>query len=272
MDIKRLIRLAAVIALPLIGLALAVFSSPTPTPTPTSTPLPVADADEHQLFITNGCAACHGQNGDGSPIAPALAGHSEATVERQVRTPRLQMPSFTVDQISDEELELIADYIASLEGEGNEHHEGMELTAALEMHHWMALDAIEVGEPDEAIHHVQHIIDLLEAGDHHDRMEAVLEALQAGDVHDPEHEIEEMLAGTASPDLSLRDLHLQQAMAAIATDEVPDALHHVLHAQNEADPSAADALGEIVDLLNAGELHDAEHEIGELLSGEVHAD
>ena len=91
-------------------------------------------------------------------------------------------------------------------------------------------------------------------------------------VHGAEHEIEEMLAGTAAPGLSLQDLHLQQALAAIAGDEVQDALHHVLHTQNEAGQSDAEALAEIVDLLNADEIHGAEHEIEELLSGEVHAD
>jgi hypothetical protein len=80
-----------------------------------------------------------------------------------------------------------------------------------------------------------------------------------------------MLTGTVTPDLSLQDLHLQQALAAIAMDEVPNALHHVLHAKNEADPSVADALSEIVALLSAGELHDAEHEIEVLLGEEVHA-
>jgi len=45
----------------------------------------------------------------------------------------------------------------------------------------------------------------------------------------------------------------------------------VLHAKNEADPSVADALSEIVALLSAGELHDAEHEIEVLLGEEVHA-
>ena len=121
MDIKRLIRLAAVIALPIMGLALAACSSPTPTPTPTSTPLPVADADGQQLFITKGCAACHGQTGEGTVLGPTVVGITEEAVKVQVRTPRDQMPSFTMEQVSDEELEELAHYISQLEGEDHEH-------------------------------------------------------------------------------------------------------------------------------------------------------
>jgi hypothetical protein len=41
-----------------------------------------------------------------------------------------------------------------------------------------------VGDADEIIHHVEHVIGLLEAWGHHDVMEAVLESLHAGDFHD----------------------------------------------------------------------------------------
>ena len=45
-------------------------------------------SEGHGLFVAKGCTACHGQNAEGSQIAPALAGHSEAMVNRQVRNPR----------------------------------------------------------------------------------------------------------------------------------------------------------------------------------------
>ena len=32
----------------------------------------VADSPGHALFIAKGCAACHGQNAEGTSIAPAL--------------------------------------------------------------------------------------------------------------------------------------------------------------------------------------------------------
>ena len=121
-------------------------------------------------------------------------------VERQVRNPRFRMPFFSENQISSDELETIANYIARLSGEGHAHPETIELTEAVQMHHWMALEALKASGRGEAIHHVEHIIDLLEPGQHHERMVEIVQSLQAGEGHEPEHAIEEMLAATAAPD------------------------------------------------------------------------
>ena len=67
-----------------------------------------------QLYIDKGCAVCHGQNGEGTDIAPALPGHNEEQVKRNVRSPVGNMPRSSPEQISDDELEMIADYIGSL--------------------------------------------------------------------------------------------------------------------------------------------------------------
>ena len=246
--------------------------SPTLAPTVTATPTEASGltekAEGHEIFISKGCAACHGQNAEGSTIAPSLAGHTEAMVERQVRNPRFRMPSFTEDQVSDGELGAIAHYIASLSGEGHAHPETIQLAAAVEMHHWMALEALKVDDPPEGIHHVKHIIDLLEPGEHRQRMEVILGSLEAGERHDPEHEIEEMLAGTAAPALTLFELHLRQALVALAVEDLSDAQHHVVHAQALADAAQTERISEILNLLQQVELHSAEHEIQELLGKE----
>lgn len=70
------------------------------------------------------------------------------------------------------------------------------------MHHWMALEALKAGDGTDAVHPVRPIIELLEEGEHRNRMEAILESLLAGDIHESEHEIEEMLAGIAKLDLT----------------------------------------------------------------------
>ena len=46
----------------------------------------VADSPGHALFIAKGCAACHGQNAEGTSIAPALPGHNEQSANRCART------------------------------------------------------------------------------------------------------------------------------------------------------------------------------------------
>ena len=96
-------------------------------------------------------------------------------------------------------------------------------------------------------------------------MVAILESLEAGEIHDPEHDIEEMLAESASPGLNLFQLHLRQALVSIAVADVADAQHHVLHSQALADPANKKSVNEVLELLAQGESHQVEHEIQELL-------
>ncbi|MEE9325312.1 MAG: cytochrome c, partial [Dehalococcoidia bacterium] len=67
-----------------------------------------------ELYLSVGCAACHGQNAEGSSIGPALPGHTEEQVKSQVRNPIKNMPAFSQAQIDDEGLDAIAAYITSL--------------------------------------------------------------------------------------------------------------------------------------------------------------
>ena len=82
--------------------------SPTATETPAKPPETREEVGGRELYISKGCAACHGQNAEGSAIAPALPGHNEMMVKRQVRNPRLRMPAFSENQINADELEAIA--------------------------------------------------------------------------------------------------------------------------------------------------------------------
>ncbi len=129
----------------------------------------------------------------------------------------------------------------------------------------MALEALKAEDRPEAIHHVRHIIELLEEGEHSQRMEAIIDSLLTGDTHEPEHEIEGMLAGSASPDLTLVELHLRQALVALTVRDLADTRHHVEHFHELAKPGGGKEVAEILDLLEQGELHQAEHEIRELL-------
>lgn len=113
-------------------------------------PTPVDDATVgRQLFGDKGCATCHGQNAEGTDIAPALPGHNEEQVKRNVRSPEGSMPRFGPEQISDNELEMIAHYIESL-APVTEHIEPVTVEDALVTHHWMVLYALESGSGDEA--------------------------------------------------------------------------------------------------------------------------
>ncbi len=93
--------------------------------------LPVAiagcggDGDEEQTyppgFIDEGgslysthCASCHGPNAEGTEIAEGIAGKSGNKVAKYVREGEGdEMPAFTTDEITDEELNKIGAFVAS---------------------------------------------------------------------------------------------------------------------------------------------------------------
>ncbi|MCH8090239.1 MAG: cytochrome c, partial [Chloroflexi bacterium] len=157
--------------------------------------MPTIQEQGQRLFVSKGCSACHGQDAQGTTIAPALSGHSAAIVKRQARAPVGVMPLFSPDEISNEELEQIAEFIASLPA-GHMHVREVDVGREVALHHWMALISLEEDEIIEAIHHVEHIIGLVQ-GIHLARMQEILQQLQEGDVHDGVHGIQDMLAGTA---------------------------------------------------------------------------
>ncbi len=255
----------------------AVVPTPEPSPSPASKPSSTAAPDIHgpQLFVEKGCAACHGQNGEGSAIAPALPGHTAEQVKRQVRNPIGAMPRFGPAQISDEELEELIEFIAELKSDGHDEPLDLSMDDVVAMHHWMALLALKADGVPEAKHHVKHIIELVEDADHRHQMEEVLEALDENRLHDAEHSVEGMLAGTAETELSLGELHLQMVLSAIAVPDAEDAQHHLDHFQaqssmEEAEPPQVDLAEEAMGHLNADELHEAEELVKEIIENMPH--
>ncbi|MFQ6116938.1 MAG: c-type cytochrome [Candidatus Bipolaricaulia bacterium] len=71
------------------------------------------------LYISKGCAACHGADGRGTAAGPSIIGRKAEEIRYQVREPRGTMPSFGPERLSDDELEAIIRYLESL-GEGGE--------------------------------------------------------------------------------------------------------------------------------------------------------
>ena len=270
---KLLILISLIATLILVGCDISAAKRPTPTPTATPraavTPTSIAPEDSgedgHQLFINKGCASCHGQEAQGTNIAPGLPGHTAEMIRRQVRSPIGVMPRFTTEVLSDEELEKIIAFIDGLEGE-HAHVPPADVTQEVALHHWMALLALKVDDIPEATHHVGHIIDLV-TGDHLHEMEEVLTMLQEGHLHDAEHAIEGMLAGTAVTDLTLGVVHLELALGSLRSDDVDDAIHHIRHFLESASDHEKEATEEILGLLQANDPHEAEHKLESLMEG-----
>jgi hypothetical protein len=106
------------------------------------------------------------------------------------------------------------------------------------LHHWQALTAIHAEDVGDAIHHVEHIIDVVH-GDHQSAMRGILHDLEGKRLHLAEHAIGEMLAAHAEPNLSPAMIHLQLGMTALGRDDRFEAMHHVTHFVDAA--SDADA-------------------------------
>jgi mono/diheme cytochrome c family protein len=211
------------------------------------------------LFNAVGCAACHGPDAGGTEIAPALSGQTEAQVRRQARAPVGIMPVFPMDKITDTQLDSLVDYVTSLSG-GNAHQKSSNVGAEMEMHHWMALSAIEVNDINEAIHHVEHVIGLTE-GDHRARMQAAIIDLEAGNLHDSAHHIKEMLAGVLADDLTGDTMHLKLALSSLRTGDPDGAVHHTEHFIAVAAGAGLEDGRTILGLMQSGDLEAAENHL-----------
>lgn len=231
---------------------------------PVSTATPSATAEGQRLFTTNGCGACHGARGQGSANAPALFGHSAAQVKRQARAPLGLMPVFPPSKISNSELAQIAEYVESLTGE-HAHVKVVDPGASSAQHHWMTLFALEDDSADEAVHHIDHIIDLV-VGQHLSQMKEAKEKTEAGNLHDAIHIIENMLAGVQVEDLTPSEMHASLARSSVLIDDIDGALHHLDHIMERLsrDPAVEGRVAEIRDLLESGDISDAAHELDEL--------
>jgi len=85
--------------------------TPAPTPTPTGTPAPAA---VQKLYLEL-CGYCHGANGRGLEMYPSLlTGLSKEYIMGFRRHTNAYVPSYSLSQLSDEDLEKIALYILSL--------------------------------------------------------------------------------------------------------------------------------------------------------------
>ncbi|NQW21850.1 MAG: cytochrome c [SAR202 cluster bacterium] len=241
-------------------------SAKAPTSTVPQPTIPAAEpvSDGQLLFTNNGCGACHGSEGQGTGIAPGLAGHTAGQVKRQARAPLGQMPVFPPSKISNEELGHIAEYVESLGGD----HLHMSVDnpgQALAQHHWMTLFALEDDSATEAIHHIDHIASKV-TGQHLAQMKEAKEETEAGNIHDAIHIIENMLAGIQVEDLTPSEMQASLARSSVLVDDIEGALHHLDHLmeQMSGDPAVASQVAEIREYLEAGNIDGAAHELEEL--------
>ncbi len=123
--------------------------------------------------------------------------------------------------------------------------------APIVLHHWQALDAIRSDDPEDALHHVRHIVDAT-AGEHRAAMETIATLLVEGDLHGAQHGIEEMLTGRSEPNLTPVLLHLQLALQSLVEADARDAHHHLSHIIDTAQQGERQRASAIAELLDEG--------------------
>ena len=235
---------------------------------PTATPEVAEELGlEQQVYVSAGCSACHGQNGEGSEIAPALGGHSALQVKRQARAPVGLMPPFPPDQLSDADLEAIVQYITGLDTEhGHQRTSGS--GGELVMHHWMALFSLEDEQATESLHHIGHILDLVE-GAHLAAMRETEAMVNDGEFHDASHIVEGMLSGLDTSVLDESRMHLTLTLSALRIDETDESLHHLSHYLGLVKGHELEQGEDLEALIGAGDLGAADSVLEQLIGVEA---
>jgi mono/diheme cytochrome c family protein len=160
-DLKQLLAVLSILLL--FGLLWTV-SAQEATEAPVDMSDPALIARGQEVFVSLACTACHGQNGEGTDIAPALAGHSEFAIRRQARAPIGIMTPFSPIILPAEDLDAVVAYILSLEvpeateEAGHEHvHAGLALGDFVFAHHWLLWLALQENDAELALEQIQHI-------------------------------------------------------------------------------------------------------------------
>ena len=188
-----------------------------------------------ETFREVGCAACHGENGEGG-IGPALPGHTEEQVFRQVRTPLGDvMPAFPVTVLSDDDIRAISAWIATLGGEmvmahpeeEDAGHDEPDMSSTEIAHLRLLLTSVEANNTDDAIRHVEHIARHGAEPELIDLAAAIEADLRAGRFHDAEEKALDALGPAAKEEFDAITAHLGMALSAADRDEEKDVEFHL---------------------------------------------
>jgi mono/diheme cytochrome c family protein len=140
------------------------------------------------------CASCHSVDGTGSDMAPSVIGRSAEVLTTQVRNPVGGMPAFSSAVISDANLELLVQYVLSL-NEGEEIHKEITPTEEERVYLLVAFEAIEDYQNmdrEAAINHLQQAV-ALASSEAAEEYAELIEAIEDGKAGNARHELEEML-------------------------------------------------------------------------------
>ena len=77
---------------------------------------PATDPVQHgkQLFVTEGCASCHGQDGRGGVVGPSIVGTKPDKLRVKTTVGPQGMPAYAPGALTDQDLAAIAAYLQAM--------------------------------------------------------------------------------------------------------------------------------------------------------------
>ena len=255
----------------IVGLILLLFSlvacSGGGVSTLADTPIPMGSSTGEQLYHFKGCSTCHGSRQGGSVIAPKLNGFTANQVKRQVRAPVGAMPVFGPSVISNEELNLIALFVASLS-----HDDTFTVmddqSQTVFQEHWMILFSLADGFSEEAIRHADNIIKLV-SGPHQAELKQASALIESGNTHEAVHLVENMVAGVEVENLNFLGIRVKMSHRATLVGDINTAVHFLSHASeslNADNELLYSRIQEIVNSLDSGNLEQASLGLEEIIA------
>lgn len=242
-------------------LLLAACARATPTPPLKPTAPPVSDG---QTLYNQKCASCHGPQGEGTALAPAVSGHGVSATKMQVRNPMGTMPAFTSAMLSEPDLNKIAEYIISL-GPVKSPLLEWEKSTTETIHLWMSLLAIKGDDAQDALHHLEQAQTFIKAPVHAKEIKEAIDLIKQDKAHDAEHEIEEMAGAEAPSGITMKRFHLLLVQRDLAAENAASVKHHLEKFIAIATEKEKEIAREALELVEKGDFHEAEHEVEELL-------
>lgn len=216
---------------------IVVAARASPTRVATVTGEPPLEAPGSVLYET-ACASCHGKRAQGG-AGPALAGHTEEQIVRQVRAPVGEMPMFSPRNVSSYGLDALVEMIEGLEATEGAGADGHAHDANLlskqevsQIQHALILRSIEGSDARAASHAAEEVLDLL-SGNHLVAMTDVLEDIQSNRLGPAQEALTNMAAdGSLTVDLAPEDLLLTLVVNALRDEDSPRATHWLGHIED----------------------------------------
>lgn len=215
------------------------------------------------IYERAGCVACHGPDARGTALAPPLAGHTAQQVSHSVRNPQGIMPRFGEDKISGKELEALAAYIASLEAHPGDAATGF--PGALEAHHWMAHQALRLGDAEHALHHLTHARDVAADDAHRAGIERALALVRTKRLEEAAHVVVILVSSSVRPETPIDKLHLRLALGAIDDGNAKEARHHLQHFVDASRGHDRRHAEQLLELVNKGNLAQAKKRLAHMM-------